>query len=135
MHLNSILILPAELIVNILKYTDHKTVIACRSVGLSASSRVPLVRPALSASLVVPPPQGHSGRLLRAPIHRRTGSSRDVRRRPERFGPRGAVVEITGDAERVEAPRVVDRRSLPVLERNVAVPHNGVGKSGRVPQL
>ena len=37
MHLNSILILPAELIVNILKYTDYKTVIACRRVGLCLS--------------------------------------------------------------------------------------------------
>ena len=83
----------------------------------------------------MPPPQEHSGLLLRAPIHRRTGSGRDVRRRAERFGPRRATTEIAGDAERVEVPRVVDRRSLSVLERNVAAPHNGVGKSGGVPQL
>jgi F-box domain len=34
MHLNSILILPDELISNILKCTDYKTVIACRRVGI-----------------------------------------------------------------------------------------------------
>ena len=83
----------------------------------------------------MPPPQGHSGRLLRAPIHRRIGSGRDVRRRAEWFGPCGAIMEIAGDAKRVEVLRVVDRRSLSVLERNVAISHNGIGKSGGVSQL
>jgi len=32
-HLNGILVLPDELIANTLKYTDYKTVVACRRVG------------------------------------------------------------------------------------------------------
>ena len=133
MHLDSILILPAELIVDTLKYTDYKTVIACRRVGLCLF-RV-LLPVALSASLDMPPPQGDSGRLLCAPIYRRTGRSRDVRRRTRRRGPRSAIAEIAGAAECVEVPLVVDGRTLSVLERNIAEPHDGVGKSGGVPQL
>ena len=83
----------------------------------------------------MPPTQGDSGRLLRAPIHCRTGRGRDARRRTKRRGPRSAITGLAGDAERVEVPRVVDGRSLSDLERNIAIPHDGVGKSRRVPQL
>jgi hypothetical protein len=38
MHVNNTLILPDEIITNILKYADYKTVIACRRVGATSFS-------------------------------------------------------------------------------------------------
>jgi hypothetical protein len=101
MHVNNTLILPDEIITNILKYTDYKTVIACRRVSATSfSCGVSCVK--LSASLVMPPFQRGGGSLLGAPIYRRANRIRDVRRPTKRYSASGAVKEIVGDADRME---------------------------------
>jgi hypothetical protein len=82
----------------------------------------------------MPPPQGDGGRLLGASIHRRTSSDRHARWHARRRGACGAVEAIAGNPERVEELRMVIGRSLSLLERDIPVSHDSVGKSGRVPE-
>jgi len=83
----------------------------------------------------MPPPQGDSGRVLGASMHRRTSSDRHVRWHAGRRGAAcGAVEAIAGDPERVEESRMDFGRSLSVLERDIPVSHDGIGKSGRIPE-
>src|SRR5712671_2812124 len=112
MPLDSILILPDELISNILKCTDYKTVIACRKVGICPVVFSPaafLIE--VHTSSVVPSPERDSRHQLGAPVHRGTSSDRDVRWHTRQgCGPRRATEPIADGAGCMEELRVVDRR-------------------------
>jgi hypothetical protein len=82
----------------------------------------------------MPPPQGDSGRVLCASMHRRTGSGRHVRWHARRRRACGAVEAIAGDPERVEESRMDFGRSLSLLERVFPVSQDSIGKSGRIPE-
>jgi hypothetical protein len=82
----------------------------------------------------MPPPQGDSGRVLGASIHRRTSGDRHVRWHAGRRRARRAVGAIVGDPERVEESHMDFGRSLSILERDIPVSDDGIGKSGRIPE-